>query len=428
MAKLGREQVVTIQVLDRQGQSHCQTARLLGVTEGAVRYHLRRAAAKAVDGRAKTFLIERLGLEAAVREWWTAQEEHLRGARPPSVDALHEYLRCEHRFSGSYKAVRRYVRAHFAAPKQRPFRRVETPPGAQSQSDWGEFLLDIGGENGPVKLHAFFMVLSHSRKAAVVWSRTEDQLAWHRCHNEAYKRLGGVAAVNRIDNLKTGVSKGAGAWGEINPQYRAYARTLGFHVDACEPYAPEQKGKTERSVGVFRELDAAGRCFQSLEHLQEWTDAKLETLAQRRICPATGKTVAESWAAEKQCLRALPEVLPEPFDLVRTCPVHKDCSIRFEGRTYIVPFRHLGTSVEARGCAGFVQIVDRQTGAVVAQYPRHSQERILIDPRCYEGPDTERVLSPKPLGKMARKLQELAQMPPQERPIDLYAALAEVAR
>jgi hypothetical protein len=51
------------------------------------------------------------------------------------------------------------------------------------------------------------MVLSHSRKEAVVWSRSMDQLAWHHVHNEAYLRLGGVAAVNRIDNLKTGANR-----------------------------------------------------------------------------------------------------------------------------------------------------------------------------------------------------------------------------
>ena len=38
-----------------------------------------------------------------------------------------------------------------------------------------------------------------------------DQLAWHHVHNEAYRRLGGVAAVNRIDNLKTGIVHGCGA-------------------------------------------------------------------------------------------------------------------------------------------------------------------------------------------------------------------------
>jgi len=49
-------------------------------------------------------------------------------------------------------------------------------------------------------------------------------------------------------------------------------------------------------------------------------------------------------------------------------------------------------------------------------------------PACYEGPGTDRVLPPKPLGRMARRLQEIAAMPVQARPIDLYAALAEGAR
>ena len=41
LATLTREQIVTIEVL-QQGQSQSQTARILGVSEGAVRYHLRR--------------------------------------------------------------------------------------------------------------------------------------------------------------------------------------------------------------------------------------------------------------------------------------------------------------------------------------------------------------------------------------------------
>lgn len=428
MAKLGREEVVTIHVLDQQKQSHCQTARLLGVTEGAVRYHLRRRAAGAVDGRHKTFLIEKQNLEMAVREWWEVQQLSLGGVRPPSVDSLFDYLRGEHAYSGSYKSVRRYVRAHFPGPQVRPFRRVETPPGAQTQSDWGEFAIDIGHESGPSRIHAFAMVLSHSRKAVVIWSLLEDQLAWHHCHNEAYKRLGGVAATNRIDNLKTGVIHGTGAWGEINAQYRSYARTLGFHIDACEGNAPEQKGKIERCVGILRQMEVTGRCFESLAHLQEWTDAKLLVLSKRRICPATGHSAAESWAGELPVLRRLPEILPEPFDLVKTCPVHKDCSIRFEGRTYIVPFRFVRLSVEARGCSGFIQILDRATGGIVAQYARGTMQRILIDECCYEGSATERVAAPKPLGRMARKLQELSALPVQLRPMDLYAALAEVAR
>lgn len=54
--RLRREEVVTIKVLSEKGENHCQVARLLGVSEGAVRYHLRQAAG-ATDGRAgKPFL------------------------------------------------------------------------------------------------------------------------------------------------------------------------------------------------------------------------------------------------------------------------------------------------------------------------------------------------------------------------------------
>jgi hypothetical protein len=420
---------VTIEVLQQRGQSQRQSARILGVSEGAVRYHLRRARDGAADGRWKPSRIEQLGLADAVAHWWQAQAEILGQQRPPSVLLLHEFLRDEYAYNGSYKSVRKFVRARYGRPPVRPFRRVETPPGAQTQSDWGEFRrIDLGDPEGPTTLYAFVMVLSHSRKEAVVWSRSMDQLAWHHVHNDAYRRLGGVAAVNRIDNLKTGISRGCGAWGQINEQYRAYARTMGFHVDACEVRSPEQKGKTERRVGDCKGLDIQGRAFDGLAGLQTWTDADRAARAIKRICPATGLSVAASWEAEKPLLRPLPGLLPEPFDTVKTAPVHKDCVVHFDGRSYVVPFRYVGREVEVRGCSGSVQILDPQTATVLISYPRHTQKRILIETACYEGPGTAAVLPPKPLGRMARRLQEIAALPVERRPVDLYAALAEVAR
>jgi hypothetical protein len=93
-----------------------------------------------------------------------------------------------------------------------------------------------------------------------------------------------------------------------------------------------------------------------------------------------------------------------------------------------VPFAYCRQEVEVRGCAGFIQIVDCRTGRIVMTYERGTAQRLLIEPRCYEGPETARVEAPKPLGRMARKLQEIMELPVQQRPLDLYAALAEVAR
>jgi len=434
VTKLSKEEVVTLEVLHEKNESNQAIADRLGVTEGAVRYHLRRKKSQASDGRKKTSLLEKLGLKQVVEHWWKTQQAVLPKNRPPNVQELWTFLVDQHQFPGSYKSVRKFVRELFPAPTQRPFRRIETPPGAQTQSDWMEVSINIGddlsdsnvAENGTTKLYGFVMMLSHSRMTAVIWSRSMKQLAWHRVHNEAFLQLGGVAAVNRIDNLKTGVSNGAGPWGEINSSYQAYAQWMGFHVDPHEPRQPQQKGKVERRVSAVRQLNMHKR-FDSLEELQTYTNQRLMVDAVTRLCPVTGKTVADTWKDEKQLLRPLPAILPEPFDLVKSCQVHKDCTLRFEGRTYSVPFEYAYKTLEVRGCSGFLQIVDRRTGVVVKEYPRGTQERLLIDQTCYQG-DADSLEAPRPLGKVARKLQELAAEPIQLRSIEMYAQLAEVIR
>lgn len=324
MAKLTKEEIVTLQVLKNKGETNRAIAHRLSVTEGTIRYHLRRQANGVTDGRKKQCLIETLGLEQVVDHWWQLQSDMLPKDRSPNIQQLWCLLVEEHEYSGSYKSVRKYVRSKYQPAKLRPFRRVETPAGAQTQSDWLEAKVDIG-QGSPEPIYGFLMTLSHSRMTAVVWSRSMNQLAWHRVHNEAFKRLGGVAAVNRIDNLKTGVAHGAGPWCEINESYRAYARTMGFHVDPHEVRQPQQKGKAERRVGAVKRLDLQ-RSFSSLDELQQYTDEQLSRDAQLRKCPVTGNSVFETWQTERQLLRPLPTTLPEPFDLIRTCPVHNASS------------------------------------------------------------------------------------------------------
>lgn len=421
--RLRREEVLTIRVLAEKGEPKRRIARTLGVSEGLVRYHLRRAEAQASDGRrGKPRRAD--SHSEVIRVFWEDKIRE-RPDRPPNVQELHELLVREHGYDGSYQSVLRYVRAAFPPPGIRTYRRVETPPGAQAQTDWGEFPgVDLG--NGPEPLHAFVMVLSHSRMPAVAWSRREDQLSWLSCHNAAFRRLGGIPAVNRIDNLKTGIFRGAGAWGTINPVYQAYAAAVGFHVDACPPRAGNAKGKVEAKVRLSRfRLKAHERAYDGIEDLQDATDRRLRRWSETALCPATGKTVAESWDDELPFLAPLP-ILPEPFDVALERTVGKDCTVHFEGRRYTVPFEHALARVEVRGCAGKVQIL--AGGGVVREYPRGTAERILIDPSCYEGEATDRVLPPPPLGRMGERLKEIAETPVAKRPIDLYAALAEVAR
>jgi transposase len=384
-----------------------------------VRYHLRRQAAQAVDGRAGK-MHKAAALHEAIATWLGSRAEG-----PVNLAALHAWLVEEHGYLGSRRSVQRYVGAAFPRPAKRARRRVETPPGAQAQVDWAEFR-GVPFVDGLRDLYALHMQLSYSRFGAIVWSETKNQLAWLSCHSEGLRRIGGVPATMRIDNEKTAMATGAGAWGEVHIAYRRYAEVARFHVDACAPRSPEAKGKIERRIRDHRlQADPRARTWSDLAELQEWTDGRMLSSAQRRRCPATGTSVFDAWQVELPHLGELP-ILPEPFDLVATRRVTDDCLVSFEGRRYSVPFRLLGRTVEVRGCASGVQVLcDTE---VVAVHRRHTRELLVIDPAHYEGEATERVLPPTPLGRMGRRLQEIAQLAPERRPLDLYAALAEVAR
>ena len=193
--KLCQGEIVTLKILNEKGQSNVGIGRTLGVTEGAVRYHSRRAVTGVADGR-RNKPRKAAGVAVAIDHWTRSHGSGGESGRPVNVKALFEWLVAEYRYDGSYKSVLRYVRAKYPKPRRRPYRRVETPPGAQAQVDWGEVSgVDLG--DGPQKVYAFVMVLSHSRKEVVVWCRRMDQLAWQTAHNEAFRRLEGVPAVLR---------------------------------------------------------------------------------------------------------------------------------------------------------------------------------------------------------------------------------------
>ena len=147
---------MTIEVLRGRGMSNRAIARQLGVHENAVRYRLARLASGAGDRRAdKASSVE--PFSEAIAHWMgAAASSGLNGL------ALYEWLVAEHGYASSYKAVQRFVRAHYPQPRLRVRRRVETPPGAQAQADWAEYPgIVVGGER--VDLSAFHLVLSHSR-------------------------------------------------------------------------------------------------------------------------------------------------------------------------------------------------------------------------------------------------------------------------
>lgn len=437
MAKLGKEQIMVATQMVTKGISIRQVACQMGVSEGALRYRLKkREGGPRPDGRARQPTATD-GYEEAVRAILEAADDaRLTGkGRPMQARRVFDRLVRDHGYRGSYQAVVRHLRRSYGAPKLRALRRVETPPGVQAQHDWFEIQTTIAGKR--VRLPVLVGTLSHSRARFPWVSRTADQLAWHTGHLALFRRYGGVPLWVRIDNLKTGVAKGAGPTAVLNRSYEVFGRACGFEVDPCRPATGSDKGKAERSVRTFRDRfgDLFAREWRSVEELQAALDARADRLLDELTCPVTGTSVRDALGRERLVLQPVP-AMEAPFDVVVSRDVSRDCLVSFEGRRYSVPFAWAGRPVEVYGLHGFVSL--RAGGEEIARWPRRTPERLLIDPDHFEGESTDRVLRPTPLGRRARLqlaglsgasrrtwagLPEPAAL---SRPIDAYAALVEV--
>src|SRR5690606_26359372 len=260
-----------------------------------------------VDGRKGK--VEACDAVADVIEAWIAvQDWGGESERPESIKSLYESLVTEHGYSGSYKAVLRFVRRRAPMPKLRPVRRVETRPGMQAQVDWGVRKVFVHELGGITPLRAFLMTLSHSRMNPVRFYLDETQLSWLDGHNHALNFLGGVPLTIRIDNLKTGVKKGAGAWAQLNDTYQAYADELGFLIDPTRPRKGSDKGKVERRVqDLIGSLVRRGERFATLDDLNAAVLERALARAKGSINPVTGDSVYDTWLAERTVLQSLPE-------------------------------------------------------------------------------------------------------------------------
>ena len=125
-----------------------------------------------------------------------------------------------------------------------------------------------------------------------------------------------------------------------------------------------------------------------------------------------GACGAWSGYPERALLGPLPQVLPKPFDLVVKRRVHHDGVIHFEGRQNNVPFHLADREVDVHGCERMIHVF--ADGSLLKEWPRGTSERLLIDPGCYEGESTDRVLAPSPPGRLGQGARKgsLLTLPP----------------
>ena len=218
--------------------------------------------------------------------------------------------------------------------------RYETAPGQQAQADWTDFrgyTATVDGYERP--LHAFFLILGHSRMRYVEFVTEMTTSSLIRCIENALNYFGGSPKEILFDNMPQVVNRCLRDGHphqlerELVPEFTSFADYYGFDIVLARIRRPQEKGKVERFVGYFKDsfipfLDKkTGHDLDELNDLaRKWCDK-----VNSNVHSTTGEKPIDRLPLEG--LRKLP---PIPYYEENTIKVQRDGSVYFRGRVYRV--------------------------------------------------------------------------------------------
>jgi transposase len=322
----------------------------------------------------------------------TAHEDFLRDRAPEvqySARILYQELRRDRQYGGSYETVKRFVAPlrELHAQAELTQTRFETPPGQQSQIDWGQSLVPFRA--GTRTVHFFVLTLGFSRRAFYDAAADERMTQLLEAHERAFDHFGGHTQEHLYDRPRTICypdGSGRVVW---NPTFKAFADYWGFEPRVCRAYRARTKGKVESGVKYLKRNFLPGRSFVDIvdlaEQLTEWNI----TIADQRIHGTTHEPPAMRFERERTAL--IPRASQAAFFQAarRSRIVASDYLVSVDTNRYSVPFNLIGQTVE----------VQRQ-GETVSIYHR---DRLVAEHMIVEGQHQLRILPEHGPGAIARK-------------------------
>lgn len=276
-----------------------------------------------------------------------------------SARILYQELRASRGYTGSYETVKRYVAPlrEVQEHADRTRLRFETPPGQQSQIDWGQALVPFRA--GPRIVHVFVLTLGFSRRGFYYACADERLAQFLESHERAFAHFGGHTREHLYDRPRTvcyADETGRRLW---NPTFKAFADYWGFEPRVCRPYRAQTKGKVESGVKYVKRNFLPGRKFVDLVDFQVQLDEWNVTIADRRLHGTTHEMPIARFERERGQL--VPVAGQRTFQQEARVSriVAEDYLVSLATNRYSVPFRLIGQRVEVQRRGDTVHIFHR---------------------------------------------------------------------
>lgn len=332
-----------IQVLAKRGKSIRQIAAELGHSPTTIARVLHEPAARAATGRRRRSQVDAYG--AQIEQWLAEGLSVVRMLELARGDGERPYQGSRSQF-GEMVRRRRDARAQDQAVADVPIR-FEGLPGEYLQVDWGEVRQFPFTQRAPGTRYFLACRLKYSRWSWVRFTTDMRQETLFRGLVDCLCALGWVPWVLVFDNMATVTSGRDAAYQPVwTPALLQVAGEFGFHPQACDPGAGNQKGSVESLVKWVKGNFLVGRHFADDADLALQGAAWVEQ-ANTRISDATGVPPAHRLAAEAAKGGVLSPTAHD-YGVLVLAQVRADALVAVRGNRYSVPVAHVGAPVSVR--------------------------------------------------------------------------------
>ena len=288
-------------------------------------------------------------------------------------------LKTEHGYSGSYDAVRRYVKSRRKSAKE-TFLPISLAPGHRVECDFGEIAVDFPDGRRNVSVLLVTWAYSGALFAMALPSEKVESILHGTV--QAFEFFGCVPRELWWDNPRTvATTILRGRHRELNVHYQALASHYNFEPMFCMPARGNEKPHVEGRVKWLKHnLATPVPKVQYLDELNTYLRRKCQEDRSRTVSGKTG-TIGERFKVEKQAAFSLPR---RHFDACLCQPrqVDKYQSVAWDGNRYSVPREYAFRTVTVKAYIHSVEVICE--GRCVATHERsYERGEMLLDPLHY---------------------------------------------
>ena len=364
-----------IQVMTKRGKSIRQIARELGRSPTTISRALHEPVDRAPTPRHRRSQVD--PYRPAIERWLEEGLSVVRMLELARSDPEQPYTGSRSQFGEIVRRIRR-ERDQARAAQEVPIR-FEGLPAEYLQVDWGEIRRFRFTQQPWATRYFLCCRLKYSRWTWLRWTHDMRQETLLRGLVDCLAALGFVPWVLVFDNMKT-VTSGRDASNQPlwTPALLQFAAEFGFHPQACDPGAANQKGSVESLVKWVKGNFLPGRDFTDDDDLTgqagDWT-----TMANERPSAATGRPPVDRLGEEAAMGGVLPRTAAD-YGLLVPGQVAADATVAVAGNRYSVPVAHVWAPVIVRLHRDRIRIWQDTT--LLADHPRaaDSARQRIVDP------------------------------------------------